>query len=414
MFRRPLTPAGMRRREAATLGYSYAGEAGRGAFQALGGDFAMLVAVSHFGTDSLFLLWLLSSSPFVGYLFSLFSAPLTRRGRKKTFVLIFEVISRLLTLVAALARSAAGFVVPMAAARACANLASPLINGIYGANFCTATRGPAVGRLQMLRMSTVAACGALFTAAIRNGGTERFRVIATGTAIATLFLAIYSWRLPDSRPTQTIGDANSLRDCRRIMTGDKPFMFLEFSWFLLGFANLLISPVRVLRLHDLGYSDAAVMLCTTTTMFATMVSSTPLWGRILYRLNFALYRALTNVLITAGIVVFFSTRHPAAVCLGSALWGAGLAGGALCWRLVATFFAKPERGPAYMSVHTFLCGIRGIIGPLIGLHGYASAPMQRLTTVSVGLLVLSTVLILLLVPAVQRRREHLDCESDDF
>ncbi|NOY81399.1 MAG: MFS transporter, partial [Kiritimatiellaeota bacterium] len=389
----------MRRREVATLGYSYAGETGRGVFQAVGADFAMVVAVSHFGTNSVFLLWLLNASPFVGYLFSLFSAPLTRFGRKKSLVLGFEAISRFLVLAAVLARNAAGFIVPMALARACANMASPLISGIYGANFCDLSRGPAVGRLQMLRMATVALCGGLFAGAMRAGGAGQFRPLGAAAAAATLFLAVYTWRLPEGRPARNPGDANSLRDCFGIMTGDGAFMFFEFSWFLLGLANLVIWPIKVLRLHDLGYSDSAIMLCTTTTMFAAMVSSMPIWGRLLYRMNFAVYRAVTNLFIMAGILVFFRGRSPVAICLGSALWGIGLAGGGLCWRLVATFFTRPDRGPAYMSIHTFLCGIRGIIGPLLGLHGYRMMSIERLSAVSLGLMGTSTVLVLCMVPA---------------
>ncbi len=397
----------MRRREVATLGYSYAGEAGRGVFQALGADFAMLVAVSHFGTGSVFLLWLLNASPFVGYLFSLFSAPLVRLRRKKSLVLGFEAASRFLVLVAVFARSAAGFIVPMALARACANMATPLISGIYGANFCDLSRGPAVGRLQMLRMAAVAACGGLFAGAMRVGGAEQFRILGGAAAAGTLFLAFYSWRLPEGRPARNPGTANSLRDCIGIMAGDRAFMFFEFSWFLLGLANLVIWPIKVLRLHDLGYSDSAIMLCTTAVMFAAMVSSLPLWGRLLYRMNFAVYRAVTNLFIMAGILVFFRAQHPAAVCLGSALWGIGLAGGGLCWRLVATFFTRPDRGPAYMSIHTFLCGIRGIVGPLLGLQGYSMMSMGHLSAISVGSMAVSTVLVLFLVPAAQRRGERL-------
>lgn len=396
----------LRRKENATLGNSYAGEAGRGIFQALGGDFAMLVAISHFGTRSVFLLWLLTSSVFIGYFFSLLSAPLSRYRRKKSLVLGFEAGSRLLLLFAAMARSAAGFVIPIGLARIGANLVSPLVNGIYGANFCDATRGPAVARLQMVRLGTVALCGVIFTAILRRGGTQQFHWIASIAGLTALLLSLFIRRLPENRQCRGRGfdQANSLRDCFGIMTGDRAFMVLELAWFLLGLANLVVSPLKVLHLHDLGYSDATIMLCTTTSLFSAMVLTAPFWGRWLYRMNFAVFRALANLFIMAGILVFFRAEHPAMVCLGSALWGTGLAGGGLSWRLVATFFTTPKRGPAYMSVHTFLCGIRGIAGPLLGLVGYrAAVSANLLSEISLGILVVSTTIILLLIPALGRR-----------
>jgi MFS family permease len=398
----------LRRKESATLVNSYAGEAGRGIFQALGADFAMLVAVSHFGTTNIFLLWLLTSSSFVGYFFSLLSAPLSRYRQKKNLVLFFEFVARLLVLIAAAAQSAAAFVIPMALARAGANLATPLVNGIYGTNFCTSARGPAVARLQMVRLGTVALCGIAFTAILRSGGSRQFRWIALTAGLVTLGLSLFIRRLPETRRLRVTGEANSLRDCFRIMTGDHAFMLLELGWFLLGLANLVISPLRVLYLHDLGYADSTILLCTTTAQFTAMVLSVPLWGKWLYRLNFGVYRVLANVVIMAGILVFFRARHPAMVCLGSALWGAGLAGGGLCWRLVATFFTPPDRGPVYMSVHTFFCGLRGLVGPLIGLVGYGAAISAGLLSgISLGVIALSSVIILLLIPALGRRAARM-------
>ncbi len=401
-------PSKLNRKESATLAGSYAGEAGRGIFQSLGADFAMLVAVSHFGAHNVGLLWLLSSAPFVGYLLSLLSAPLSRYRRKKSLVLAFELSSRILVLITTAARGAAAFVLPMALAQVVANLASPLVSGIYGANFCTLARGPAVARLQMVRLGSVAVCGAVFTGILRAGGGDRFRWIILGAGALALGLALVIRRIPESRHAPASSEANSLRDCLRIMSGDRSFMFLELCWFLLGLANLLVSPLRVLRLHDLGYSDSLIMLCTTASMFAAMVLSMPIWGRWLYRMNLAVYRALSNLFIMAGILVFFQGHHPGVVCLGSALWGAGLAGGGLCWRLVATFFTPPDRGPAYMSVHTFLCGLRGLLGPVLGLWGYGAAvSTNALSMAALAGLGLSSLMVLGLVPALERRAASL-------
>lgn len=397
-----VTPCNLRRHERATLGYSYVGEMGRGMFEGLTGDFAMLVAVSHFAVLNRGLLWLLSAAPFIGYTASLLAAPLSNTWRKKSMVRILEASACLLLMGAALAWSGPTFVIFMACGVAVVRFATPLISGIYGSNFRTEVRGPAVSRLQMLRLATVAATGAV-AGALMDKSTAWYRPTLFLLSVVMIACAWIVWRLPESRPKSGVAGPNGLSACIRILLTDRAFLLLEAAWFLLGISNLQMMPLKVLYLRDLGFGEWQIMLCTTTTMFSAMVVSTALWGLILYRINFAIYRILTNLFIMLGLYLFFRGTTPVTVAIGSALWAAGLAGGGLCWRLVATFFTTPKQGPAYMSIHTFLCGIRGMLAPLLGLQAYGHIPMQTLTIVSLLGLGISTLMFLPLIPALARR-----------
>jgi len=399
-------PRGLRRHERATLAYSAIGEVGRGMFEGLAGDFAMLVAVSYFMVGSRWLLWLLSAAPFMGYVASLLSAPLAGTWRKKSVIRVLEGIACILLMGAACADTGAKYIILMAVGLALVRFATPLISGLYGSNFQTRVRGPAVSRLQMLRLGTVAATGAA-AAMLMGRDTALYRPYLFALCVVMLGCAWFAWKLPEASPGPRICSRatlkHGLRDCIAILTKDRAFMLLEAGWFLLGLSNLQMMPLKVLYLRDLGFGERQIMLCTTTTMFVSMVLSTAVWGWLLYRMNFAAYRILTNLLIMAGLFAFFRSTSPFTVACGSALWAAGLAGGGLCWRLVATFFTTPDRGASYMSVHTFLCGIRGMLAPLLGLQAYGYVSAQTLSTVSLCGLGVATVMLLPLIPLLARR-----------
>jgi len=402
----PIPP---RRSERITLNSSYAGEAGRGISAAAWGDFAMLVSVSHFGVANRWLLGMLGSAPYAGYVLSLFSAPLAGLWRKKSIVRWFEVLSRLLLLVAAGAVNGGMFIAAIVASSVLAVSVSPLITGIYGENFRTAVRGEGVGRLQILRMGCIVAVagGASWVLA---RGTGYYRLVLSLVGLVSLGLAIRAWRLPETRRSlkASVPVLTGLGRSLRIFVSDPAFMVFELCWFLLGLGSLAVMPLRVLYLRDLGFSDRDILLCTTVAAYAAMLVTLPLWGRILYRMNFAVYRVVTNLLLMAGVLVFFRAQTPLEAVVGSALLGSGWGGGSLAWRLVATFFTGSKNAPAYQSVHTFLCGIRGVIGPMVGIRNYGVVAIGTITGASLGLMALSTVMVLGLIPVLARRRIGVD------
>ena len=106
-------------------------------------------------------------------------------------------------------------------------------------------------------------------------------------------------------------------------------------------------------------------------------------------------------------VFFYGTTFPI-VCLGAFIWGTGLAGGALSWRLVGTFFTTPDRLPVYMSIHTFLCGIRGLIGPFLALQIYAAFSVQTVANLSVAGNVLTLVMLMPLIYVMRRRTAYIE------
>ena len=52
--------------------------------------------------------------------------------------------------------------------------------------------------------------------------------------------------------------------------------------------------------------------------------------------------------------------------IGAMVWGMGRGGGQLAWKIGVLAFCNQKQAPAYLGIHTFLTGVRGIISPFIG------------------------------------------------
>ena len=400
----------LRRHEQATLSYSYAGEFGRGAFLALCRDFSLLVAVSHFGVTGRGLLWFLSSAGFVGFILAGSGASAATRWRKKSVIRTFEVISRMLVILAAFATTGRAFVLTMGLGVAVNTMGTPLISGLYGANFRQPVRGRAMGRLQAVAVGTTAVTG-MVLGVVMEMNTGYFRGLLVAVSLISLACAWYAWRLPESRPPPAATRRIRLTDFVRVLTRDRAFLYLEVYWFIIGLSNLWLMPIRVLYLTDIGFSERQVMLTTTTAMYTTMVLTVGIWGRALYRLNFARYRMLTSAFFMGGILVFFHSTRPAYVCAGSLLWALGLAGGTLSWRLVATFFTTPNRVPLYMAIHTFCCGLRGVVGPYLSLRLHDAYNARVVMWVSIAGMAFAVAMLIPFASVVERRQRSVAAET---
>lgn len=399
-----------RRHERATLGYSYSGEFGRGVFAAMCADFAILVAVRRFGVTDKILLAVLSSAPFFGMLIALYTASMAKRHRQKSLLVAAETVSRALVIVAAFMTSGPAFVAVMALGIAMDTVGTPLINGLYSMNFRTEIRGPAVARLQSVTVGATGIMGATLGFVMQRDANY-FRALLIVVSALSLSCSWYAYRLPEARRRRektATGLSASIGDFIGVLKNDRAFLYIEIFWFLNGFANLWLTPVRVLRLTSIGFTDQQIMLATTATYYLTMVLTTGLWGRIMYRMNFAIFRMVVCAVLMVGFGIFFYSESFPMVCFGGFIWGLGLAGGLLSWRLIATFFTTRDQVPLYMSVHVFLCGVRGMVGPFLSLYVREHFDVQTVANISIGLMIISIVMLIPFIPSVEKRRQLMD------
>jgi MFS family permease len=197
----------------------------------------------------------------------------------------------------------------------------------------------------------------------------------------------------------------------RFVRVDVLFRRVLISWMIMGFANLMMLPLRVEYLANPTYgweftAGRIALLTIVVPNLARLVLS-PLWGYLFDRMNFFVLRCLLNLGFAIGIVSFFIGDTWTGMAVGAVIFGASNAGGEVAWSLWVTKFSPPDRVADYMSVHTFLTGIRGVLAPVTAFYltGTLGVSLNWLAGLATGLIILATLLLALEIKSVRKSRE---------
>lgn len=292
------------------------------------------------------------------------------------------------------------FVLTSVTAIAASGAMSPLMTQIYQDNYPSAMRGRFFSRTVMIRIVTAAAFGggAGYVLAADIG---YFRALLAAFAAA---LGFSSWCLRQipSVPLHVSGGRHPLRAFAHLRH-DRVFRTTLISWMFMGFANLMMLPLRVEYLASPKYAlllrpDTIAVLTTVVPNVARLVMS-PIWGWLFDRMNFFVMRITLNLGFAIGILSFFTSDTTLGFTLAAVTFGISVAGGDVAWNLWVTKVAPPQRVADYMSVHTFFTGVRGLAAPLVGFALAARWPMTTLGLLSAALIVAGS---LFLVPDARR------------
>jgi MFS family permease len=293
-----------------------------------------------------------------------------------------------------------GAVVTMAASAA----AVPLMTQIYQENYPERQRGKLFSRTFMIRIATAAAFSEL-AGRILSANLDYFRLLLVVFAAAFAFASFCLSRLP-SRPLVASGGTHPFR-ALRFVRDDALFRRTLVMWMLMGFANLMILPLRVEYLANPKYGVTWGGQLLTTAQIALLVGvipnlarlvMSPVWGWLFDRMNFFVLRIVLNAGFALGMLSFFGGNHLVWLIVGAIIYGISNGGGDVAWGLWVTKFAPPERVADYMSVHTFFTGLRGVLAPVAAfqLVGYWS--VAAISWLGAGMIVAAT---LLLIPEIK-------------
>jgi hypothetical protein len=177
---------------------------------------------------------------------------------------------------------------------------------------------------------------------------------------------------------------------------DSLFGLITIAWTLSSLAHWMLFPIRFEYMLQPQYGICAtndqVALMTFGIPAIAQTLSTPLWGKLFDKLNFALVKVLVNAFYFMGFISFFCLKHLFFLGVGSALIGIATAGATLVWGIWVTKVASIERVPAYMSVHTAISGLRGLISPFLGYYLLAQASLVH--SYIIGLIMIAISMIL--------------------
>ena len=294
------------------------------------------------------------------------------------------------------------FVIGSVLAMTASSAAVPLLTQIYQENYPEKTRGHLFSRTVMVRIAAAALFSELAGRAL-SAHIGYFRGLLLVFAGTFAFASGCLRRCP-SRILTVQGGTHPLR-ALRFAKQDGLFRLTLICWMLMGFANLMMLPMRVEYLanpkYGLALSIGEIAFLTGVIPNAARLILSPIWGWLFDRMNFFALRVILNLGIALGILSFFMSSDVSGLIGGAIVFGISNAGGDVAWSLWVTKFAPPEHVADYMSVHTCLTGVRGILAPLAAFHLAREVSLGMLGGASAGLIVLSS---LLLVPEIRLGR----------
>ena len=101
-----------------------------------------------------------------------------------------------------------------------------------------------------------------------------------------------------------------------------------------------------------------------------------------------------NIIFAMGVCLYFFTKNPIVISMGSVLIGIAFAGGSIAWNLWVTKYAPTGKAAAYMSVHVCLTGIRGTFGPIVGFWAVKYVGPVYMGLISASLMTLATIMLI--------------------
>ena len=303
-------------------------------------------------------------------------------------------------------------------AMSCSTGSIPLLTQVFRDNYPDAKRGHYFARSVSFRVLAAGLfsflAGWILTqtsAAAQNSlGSYRGLLVIFGLA----FLG--SWhclrRLPSS-PLKGDAGGHPFR-ALRYARSDRLFRHVLICWMMMGFGNLMMIPIRVDYLanpvYGLEKSEFVIALLTLviTNVFRLLLN--PFWGWMFDRINIFLLRAVLNLFFAAGILVFFNSNTMTGMVIGQIFFGIAHAGGDIAWGMWVTKLAPANLVADYMSVHTFITGVRGVLAPLIGFGVLASGlAIGSLSYISAGMIILSAAL---LIPTIRQTWKQIRLDEN--
>ena len=367
-----------------------------GIMESAGTTFLLTIAVRAYDSGALWKASVAAGSS-VGLLFTpVVVSIVTKRGWAPS-----RAASRLFFLGAvAFAVSAALPLLPLFAlasmiAMAAAASAIPLFTHVYQENYPEKQRGRLFSRTVMIRIAAAAAFSEAAGWALSHYlGYFRALLLVFGGA-----MAFGGWclaRIP-SHPIHDDGGAHPFR-AMRFVRDDALFRRTLVCWMFMGFANLMMLPLRVEYLandkYKLGLTIGMVAFLTGVVPNLARLVLSPVWGHLFDRMNFFALRIILNCGFAIGILTFFVSNSFAGLIIGAIIFGISNAGGDVAWSLWVTKFAPPGRVADYMSVHTFFTGVRGVLAPIVAFTLVQHYSIGVLAGLSAALIVAATLLLL--------------------
>ncbi|GAA5137307.1 hypothetical protein GCM10023213_13770 [Prosthecobacter algae] len=355
-----------------------------GVLDTLTSTFGMLIAVRvfHLGdmAKSIFL-----SATSSGFMVSLFVVPLLLHARStiaRTAAKVQMLGGLFMALAAAFPHEPWVFIGGLSVGLFCFSMQIPLLTQIYRLNYPATERGRLFAIAGSLRAVAAVAFG-FFGGWLIGLDLENYRWLLWAFAAAGFMSGLWTYGLPATRWDIDEDAPSGLWSSLRWIKIDRDFRTLLISWMMMGIGNLVAACLFVEYLANprhginLPGRDVAWITGVIPVIFRALCSYP--WGLIYDKVGLFTVRTILNLIFAAGILTFYLGHGVVAWSIGMALWGIANAGGNVTWGLWVTKLAPKQAVAEYMSVHTFLTGLRGLVAPYLAFAAIGVMSFQTLS-----------------------------------
>ena len=278
-------------------------------------------------------------------------------------------ISGLCMLASAFSHSITGYLYPLLLSFVAFTQAVPMMAHIYAENYPPNKRGTYLSTSFMISVAATLGFSYLF-GHLMDLSTGYYRLILLSLCAANFVVALAIYQIP-STPVSKKETQNPIQNLGYAFSDGK-FGFMLLGWTFAGLGNLMVMPIRFeyLLQPEYGIETSTLNVAWLTLGLPAICRfiSVKFWGKLFDSMDIMILRSILSAMQMIAIVLFFSTRNLWIIGIASVLYGLSMGGGNLAWSLWVTKFAPPERTAAYMSVHTFLTGVRGFAAPFLGFY----------------------------------------------
>ena len=330
---------------------------------------------------------IVAASKAIGHLISFFWAGVSRGKRKVPFMVGLQLVTAAIVAAFAFApRTSNGLWLVTGLSIAAWTIWSgftTLRAGVWRANYAKNYRPRIAGHIMTIDALLVAAAGVVIGYSL-DVDPMTYRIIFPVLAVTGVVGSVLFRRIPFRRETSHLtaerevksnhGPSLSPMVIARVLREDRWYRGYMACMFMMGFGNLMLHPVLAIALTDqfnVGYQTGIAI--ATVIPLVCLTFAIPFWGKRLARMHVIEFRAVhawsfacVSILVLVGV----ATHQLAFLFAAAVVTGIGWGGGALAWNLGHQHFSPPHRDAEYMGVHITLTGIRGVIGPILGVQLY--------------------------------------------
>lgn len=272
----------------------------------------------------------------------------------------------------------------------------PLLIHIYSTNYPSGIRGKRVSYAITVSVAIAPVFG-WFGGLLLEKDLSQFPILFQIMGAACIFSGLCINRVP-SEILQRVRRGNPLTHIS-LAWKDKVFGCMLGMWMVLGFGNLSTMPLQIEYMtsdqYSIQASNTQIAIAAIVIPSIVRILATSIWGHLFDAFNFFLIRGLSSFVQLAAMLTFFFADTIWGIYLGSVGYGLALAGANVNWSLWVTKFAPEGQESNYMTVHSFMTGVRGLVAPFIGFYMINLLSIQSWAAVGSFLVALS---ILMLFP----------------